>query len=234
MPDAEESELSSVRDVESESQAENKPAKPTTDEADEKEPEEKPAEAPAKVTEKDADGSSSELSSLIDEPPPPKKKRQKADSKTKKSVKEKSKPTEPSKAPKTSKAKDTSDVPPQEAEIKRLQSWLIKCGIRKMWHRELAPCSTENAKISHLKQMLKDAGMDGRYSVEKARQIKEKRELAADLEAVQEGNKMWGQGSGDEEEGKDSEGGEVEEPAPKRRLAKGLQDLAAFDDEESD
>lgn len=34
--------------------------------------------------------------------------------------------------------------------------------------------------------------MTGRYSNEKAKRIKEERELAADLEAVQEGAKVWG------------------------------------------
>jgi hypothetical protein len=47
--------------------------------------------------------------------------------------------------------------------------------------------------------MLKDAGMDGRYSLEKARQIREERELQQDIKLVQEGNRMWGKKSGDEE-----------------------------------
>jgi len=44
--------------------------------------------------------------------------------------------------------------------------------------------------------MLKDVGMDGRYSADKARAIKERRELQADLEAVQEYNKDHGRASG--------------------------------------
>jgi hypothetical protein len=111
------------------------------------------------------------MSSLIDEPP--KKKRQK------KSPAPKAKPTKS----KSSKAVAGSSDP-QEAEIKKLQSWLIQCGIRKLWHRELASCSSSQEKISHLKGMLKDAGMTGRFSKEKAEQIKERRELEADLEEV--------------------------------------------------
>ena len=45
--------------------------------------------------------------------------------------------------------------------------------------------------------MLADIGMGGRYSNEKARKIKEERELAADLEAVQQGAKAWGADSGE-------------------------------------
>ncbi|KAF2101783.1 hypothetical protein NA57DRAFT_73224 [Rhizodiscina lignyota] len=221
--DDEGSELSSIKDIESDKQQEPvvSSAKHTQDDE-----EQLPEEKAEKV-----DESSSELSSLLDSPPPKKKKREKADSTKKKPAKaKKEKEKTKSKAVKVSKpakAKDNSDASPQEAEIKRLQGWLVKCGIRKLWHRELASFSTDSAKISHLKEMLNDAGMDGRYSVEKARQIKERRELAADLEAVQEGNKMWGQESGEEEE--------ADEARPKRRLAKGLKDLAAFmDDEESE
>ncbi|EOD49853.1 putative transcriptional protein [Neofusicoccum parvum UCRNP2] len=161
--------------------------------------------------------SDSEMSVLIDEPP--KKKRQK------KATSTKEKPTKPANS--KGKAKDDKGLDPQEAEIKRLQGWLVKCGIRKLWGKELKPFDTPKAKINHLKEMLKEAGMDGRYSVEKARQIKERRELAADLEAVQEGAKRWGQSDSEEDGG----------ARPKRRLAKGLKDLEGLiesDGEETD
>ncbi|KAK7532891.1 putative transcriptional regulator [Phyllosticta citribraziliensis] len=171
----------------------------------------KPSNEP---TENAAD-SESELSSLLDEPPPPKAKRQK------KSAAGEKKPAKP----KATKAKQEKEVDPQDAEIKRLQGWLVKCGIRKVWGKELKPYTTPREKINHLKAMLKDAGMDGRYSVEKARQIKERRELAADLEAVQEGNKKWGQS--DEEE-------ENDKGRPRRRLARGLKDLEGLIDEDGE
>jgi hypothetical protein len=41
--------------------------------------------------------------------------------------------------------------------------------------------------------MLKDAGMDGKYSVEKAAKIKEEREFAKDLEEIQAGAAAWGE-----------------------------------------
>ncbi|KAL2838744.1 hypothetical protein BJX68DRAFT_248538 [Aspergillus pseudodeflectus] len=161
--------------------------------------------------------SESEMSIVLDEEPKPKRQRQK---KSAAATSGKAKKRAPSKA------KDT-DADPNQAEIKRLQGWLIKCGIRKMWARELAPYETPKAKIKHLKDMLKDAGMEGRYSVEKARQIKEERELREDLEMVQEGAKRWGKEKGDD--GSDS-------GQPRRRLNRGLKSLAFLesDGEETD
>jgi len=152
------------------------------------------------------------MSDLIDEPPP-KKGRQTSASADKKTKAKFSKAT---KAP----AAAAKDLDTNEAEIKRLQGWLVKCGIRKLWHRELASYDSPKAKIKHLKDMLKDAGMDGRYSVEKAKAIKEQRELAADLEAVTEGAKKWGH-EDDEGEGKadDSDAASAAEARPKRRPA---------------
>lgn len=46
-----------------------------------------------------------------------------------------------------------------------------------------------------LKGWLKDVGMDGKYSVEKAAKIKEQREFAKDLEAIKEGEAAWGKTS---------------------------------------
>lgn len=166
-----------------------------------------------------ADGSESEMSVLLDEEPKPKRKR--STSKTEKTKKPKKEPAK--------KTKESADTDPDQAEIKRLQGWLIKCGIRKMWYRELAPYDTPKAKIQHLKGMLKDAGMEGRYSVEKAKRIKEERELKADLEMVQEGAKRWGAD-------KARDDSEEEEKPPRRRLARGLKnfDFLGDDGEETD
>ena len=150
--------------------------------------------------------SESELSVLNDEDPKPRKKKgQKESSKSKES--------------------HNDPVDANAEEIKRLQGWLIKCGIRKMWHRELAPYDTPKSKIKHLKGMLEDAGMSGRYSKEKADQIREEREMRADLAAIQEGEKVWG--SKNEEGSKDAV-----TDRPKRRLARGLQDLDFLNDDD--
>lgn len=165
--------------------------------------------------------SESEMSVVIDEKPKRKSKNRDSGS---------GKPS--SKKTARSRASRKSDDKPTDAdadEIKRLQGWLIKCGIRKMWFKELAPYESPKLKIEHLKKMLSDAGMTGRYSIEKATHIRNERELRADLEAVQEGDKQWGKGDSN-----------AEDPAKPRRkrVARGLQELDAFlngsDGEETD
>ncbi|USP77688.1 hypothetical protein yc1106_04962 [Curvularia clavata] len=155
----------------------SRPGAPAEDESD--------AEtAPPKASDTKGDMSDSDLSSVIDEEPVKKKKKAPA-AKTKK---EKA-PAKPRAAPK-SKAEDDPDT----AEVKRLQGWLVKCGIRKVWARdpELSKCDTPKEKIRILKGWLKDVGMDGKYSNEKAAKIKEKREFEKDLEAIKEGELAWG------------------------------------------
>lgn len=139
-----------------------------------------------------ANASESEMSVVLDEEPKPKKKRKTKESEAK------------PKKPKASKPKASAEDDPDQAEIKRLQQWLVRCGIRKAWGIYLKPYETPKAKIKHLKEMLAEIGMTGRYSQEKAREIKEARELAADIEAVQEGEQRWGTGgkqSEDEDDG---------------------------------
>ena len=163
-----------------------------------------------------ADASESEMSEVLDEAPKGRSRKRKSDS-----AKPRGKKTENLKSKKPSE----QSTNPEAEEIKRLQGWLIKCGIRKMWYKELAPYETTKSKVGHLKRLLADAGMIGRYSIEKANQIKEERELQADLEAVQEGAKQWG---------KVETVGEDESGRPKRRLARGLQDLSFLNDEDGE
>lgn len=128
-----------------------------------------------------------EYSDVIDEAPKPKR--------NKKEPKPKS--SKPPKPTVTKKPTATTTDDPQEAEIKKLQSQLVKCGIRKLWHNELKQYKDDSrAKIRHLKKMLADIGMDGRFSEAKAREIKETREILADVDAAQEMNALWGKGSG--------------------------------------
>lgn len=188
--------------------------KPAIESQSEPDGEDGPVSVPSKANGEPQDaGSESEMSEVLDKAPPPKKKGRKVSDTSRKDKK-----------PAKSKPKEDSNLNPQEAEIKRLQSWLLKCGIRKLWHKELAPYPSPKAKINHLKSMLKEAGMDGRYSAEKAKQIREERELQAELEAVQEGAKHWGQPEVDEDDVK----------RPKRRLAKGLRELDFLADEDGE
>jgi hypothetical protein len=104
----------------------------------------------------------------------------------------------------------------------------------------LAPYETPKEKISFLKAMLKDIGMDGRYSAAKAKQIKEERELQAELDAIKGFDKDWGVGvrnrrgskktyiveEDDDDDGEELNDGEAEKEVKAKEYA--------FADEESD
>ncbi|KAM0240492.1 hypothetical protein ACHAPO_002392 [Fusarium lateritium] len=124
-----------------------------------------------------------EYSDVIDEPPKPKRK--------KKEKKEGA--SKLAKAPKAAAKKSATSDDPNTEEIKKLQGHLVKCGVRKLWHNELKQYGDDaKAKIRHLKKMLADIGMDGRFSESKAREIKERRELLAEVESAQEMSSLWG------------------------------------------
>jgi len=161
-----------------------------------------PTKSPLKSPQKSpiiGDTSDSDLSVLLDEPP---KRKRKPKSKPSESSSKCAKTSKPTPNPTTTKlnSKPKSNAPtssPQEEDIKRLQSWLLKCGIRKLWHKELAGFSAAREKIAHLKGLLKEAGMGGRFSEDKARQIREERELKADLEDIVARERKWGQEDGE-------------------------------------
>jgi hypothetical protein len=190
--------------------------------------------------------SDSEVSVVLDEAPK-RKKKSKSTSKGQSSTSA-SKSSKPPKA-----TKPPPDLSPDEAELKTLQSQLAMCGVRKIWGVILKDYGSDTkAKIRHLKGMLKDIGMEGRFSKQKAAEIKEARELQADLEAVKEGDAIWGMGRGARSkkvvEGKKnaelSDEDDDEEVAtrsrsvsekPPARLARAKMDLAFLGDEsESD
>ena len=148
--------------------------------------------------------SDSELSSLFNEPAPKKRRPRKTTAETReKSGKHIKKP-----ATKSSKAKNADDVGPNEVEIKRLQGWLAKCGIKMVWHKELARFDNSKDKIRHLRAMLADAGISGRFSIEKAKKIKERRELEAEVDAARKYASKWGK--------------EAEREQPRGRLIRGV------------
>jgi len=204
-----------------------KPTKQSKKAVVEEDSDDEPAATPVKkpVTsppETKDDVSESELSSLIDESPK-KKSRQKKEPASK--AKKGAKPA----APKAKAAKPKADDDPDTAEVKRLQGWLVKCGIRKVWSRdpELSKCDTNKEKISVLKGMLKDVGMDGKYSVEKAAKIKEQREFAKDLAAIQEAEAHWGTSG-------DTAGGRPKRRAAAAAASKPQQKLVLSDDDEEE
>jgi hypothetical protein len=176
-----------------------------------------------KMQDSDIDSDSS-LSSLVDETP-----------------KRKRKSKEPS-AGRSKTSKKPTGESTDDAEVRKLQGQLVKCGVRKIWGIELKECRDSKAKIRHLRQMLKDIGIEGRFSEAKAREIREARELAADLAAVQEMESYWGADSKRPSRGRatksmkeESDADEDEEeviPVSKgKRSNKYNADLAFLDDE---
>ncbi|KAF5988345.1 transcription factor [Fusarium coicis] len=188
-----------------------------------------------------------EYSDVIDEPVKPKRKRKEKKEAGSKSVK----------GAKVAAKKVTTSDDPNTEEIKRLQGQLTKCGVRKLWHNELKKYGDDaKAKIRHLRKMLTDIGMDGRFSEAKAREIKERRELLAEVESAQEMSALWGvEGRGrasrskskgakvvesggsdaeenDGNENNDDEEDEEETYAARRKRARA--DLAFLGDDDSD
>jgi hypothetical protein len=135
------------------------------------------------------DDSDSDMSVLNDGAPPTAKDR-KQKSKDPSSLSKTSKP----KPSTISKSSTKSNGSPAEEEIKHLKSLVFKCGVRKNWSKELTPTMSSSEQISHLKKLLSSLGMTGRLSVEKAKKIKEERELREELAFIQEGAKNVGEG----------------------------------------
>ena len=145
-----------------------------------------PPKKKLKTTPVDSD---SEMSVLNDATPPTSKPR-------KHKSKDATRPTKSSK-PKSSimsKTSAKSTESPAEEEIKHLKSLVFKCGVRKNWSKELPATMSSSEQISHLKSLLNSLGMTGRLSVEKAKKIKEERELREELAFIQEGAKNVGEG----------------------------------------
>lgn len=153
------------------------------------------------------------------------------------------------KSSKASKATiSSSSLSSDEELLKTLQSQLVKCGVRKIWGVLLKEYGSDTkAKIRHLKGMLKDVGMEGRFSEARAKEIREARELVADLEAVKEGDLKWGMGresrnvKGKRKKVIESDSDDVAEARsrsasekPPPRVARAKMDLAFLGDEESD
>ncbi|KAF2402183.1 hypothetical protein EJ06DRAFT_328534 [Trichodelitschia bisporula] len=99
------------------------------------------------------------------------------------------------------KAKGRSEPEPltkSQEKIKELQGQLTKCGVRKVWGVLMKKFLTDEEKIAYLRQMLRGVGMVGNFTLEKAKRIKEKRELESELEDVQSFAKVWGEDPNEE------------------------------------
>ncbi|RCI07104.1 hypothetical protein CU098_002041, partial [Rhizopus stolonifer] len=75
-----------------------------------------------------------------------------------------------------------------EEAIKRLKGFINKCGVRKVWSRELKDCKSARAEIEKLKSMLQELGVDGRPTNEKCEAVKKERELKAEFDSLDASN----------------------------------------------
>ncbi|KAF8634198.1 hypothetical protein AX15_001012 [Amanita polypyramis BW_CC] len=154
----------------------------------------------AKAVAEENEKSDSELSIMIDEPP-----------KKRKSSKPESKSTGRGS---TRKRKSPEPLSKDEETIKRLKSLVVACGVRKAWSKVFEGMNKPSQQIRKLKEILSDLGMKGRHSLEQAKAIREKRELAQELEDVQSFEKAV---VGEKRQAPQSDSEDDESSGPKRR-----------------
>ncbi|KAG2358539.1 hypothetical protein BDR07DRAFT_1417430 [Suillus spraguei] len=171
----------------------------------------------------------SDMSVVIDEPPKKRRKKQEKDS-NKKAL------TEPKKARKSNAGGSKDDE-----TVSRLKAIVVACGVRKVWKKEFADLDTPSGQIKRLKEILKDLGMTGRLTLEKAKTIKAERELAQELRDVQdfaeaqrrrETRKEKGT-SQDEQSGSGSDDDDEDLPVKRKKTA-GASILAFLGDQSDD
>ncbi|KLT42861.1 hypothetical protein CC85DRAFT_285208 [Cutaneotrichosporon oleaginosum] len=80
----------------------------------------------------------------------------------------------------------SQQLSPDEAQIADLKRIVVACGVRKQWTKEFADCPTPSSQINHLKSILHSLGMKGKPTMGKAKSLKERRELAQELNDVKE------------------------------------------------
>ncbi|GAC96510.1 hypothetical protein PHSY_004090 [Pseudozyma hubeiensis SY62] len=114
----------------------------------------------------------------------PKKSSSKSTTTTKKSS--------PTRQPSSSSTKFTSASGGSEAEqrLTRLKKLVTECGVRKQWKKLYLEAGVGEkdfkAQCNVVQSVLKDLGMTGKGSVEQARKIREERDFADELAALQE------------------------------------------------
>ncbi|OAV89585.1 hypothetical protein PTTG_05856 [Puccinia triticina 1-1 BBBD Race 1] len=121
------------------------------------------------------------------------------------------KPASSTPAPKSGKGKrrETLPVDKDEERIKKLKSFVVACGVRKQWKKEFQDLPTSKQQIGRLTKILDDLGMTGRLSMNKAKEIKARRDLEAEVSELVATRETESSNEEDEEE----EGGDQDEAA---------------------
>lgn len=118
--------------------------------------------------------------------------------------------------------RESLPVDKDEERIKKLKSLVVACGLRKQWKKEFQDCPTNKQQIRHLTKILEDLGMTGRMSMAKAKEIKARRDLEAEvneLAATRETESSDGSG-GEEEDQADQDQATDEGDGKKTKVAK--------------
>ena len=101
--------------------------------------------------------------------------------KAKKAATETASPAAAKKAAKEAASPAAAAAAPADDRVAKLKMYISKCGVRKVWAKELAGMS-EKQQVSKLEAYLKDElGMEGRPSLDKCKAIKAKLELKKEL-----------------------------------------------------
>ncbi|GAK63303.1 uncharacterized protein PAN0_003c1507 [Moesziomyces antarcticus] len=112
----------------------------------------------------------------------------------KKSKPTKTKTSTTTKAPKAKAKASSSGGSEAEQRLARLKKLVIECGVRKQWKKlyEAADVSETDfaGQCTVVQGVLRELGMTGKGSVEQARKIREEREFADELAALQENTVM--------------------------------------------
>ncbi|EGN96990.1 hypothetical protein SERLA73DRAFT_185250 [Serpula lacrymans var. lacrymans S7.3] len=195
----------------------------------------KPSSGEKDTTTGDGEASESERSIIIDETP----------KKRKRKIKE---PDESQKQPKEKKQKKGAvQLSKDEETVKRLKAIVYACGVRKVWSKEFQNIDKPSQQIKKIKDVIAELGMNGRPTLEKAKAIKAKRELAKELEDVrafgeahasQSEKNRSKQGSTALASSVEAEGASdndsINEEVPPRKKKTAWQSISAFLDDQSD
>ncbi|KAJ2204523.1 hypothetical protein IW145_003381 [Coemansia sp. RSA 521] len=119
----------------------------------------------------DSDNEDDEFSDVVDKEPAPSRPKKRESTSTSPQL---------TKRAKTTPAKPSSG---NDTTITNLKSYIAKCGLRKVWAKELTGMNSAQ-QIRHLKAILDGLGMTGRPTLEKCKKIKAKRDLQAELEEM--------------------------------------------------
>jgi hypothetical protein len=88
---------------------------------------------------------------------------------------------------------------PDEEQIKQLKYYILKCGVRKVWKKELEGLSASQS-IAKLKNILSELGIEGRPSLAKCEEIKDRLEFEKEMEAIDTRNILPNKKRGEQKE----------------------------------